>query len=231
MRRHLLVALTAGLALAFTASLARATCDFEHPTKARSFMGHFVQAFVSCGNPGGNSPNTFNESGSVPTCAPPETFNQQANPPLGLASGWRWDEVNSIGRVRFSALKFGPSNILNPPGDTVDLKVVVRLRGVIDNGGFATGSGFLATLARATINDRKPDGPGTTSMTVVDFPVNFPISLSGGKATLKTTADAQLNALGLSGLPPCTSIEIVDLLISDENGNVFANVGLYLPEL
>jgi len=47
------------------------------PKKAASFSANFVQAFVSCGNPGGNPPNAFTEGG-IPSCQPPETYDEQA---------------------------------------------------------------------------------------------------------------------------------------------------------
>ena len=227
MRRHLLVALAVGLGLAFTASLARAACDFEHPKSAGKVQGAFVQAFVSCGNTGGNSPNTSNESGSVPTCKPPETYNEQNGNP---GSGWRWDETKGKGQVQFTAknapLVMPPNNTLNPPGDTRDLAVKLKLKGVADGASStATGNGFLATVARATLDDRVGG-----SMTVVDFPVSFPVPLVLGEVSIKTSADAALNALGLSGLPGCTSIEIVDVSVLDENGNTFARMGTYLKE-
>lgn len=227
MRRHLLVALTAGLALAFTASLARAACDFEHPKSAGKVQGNFIQAFVSCGNPGGNSPNTSNEGGGVPTCQPPETFNVQAGNP---ASGWRWDETKGKGQVIFiaksKALVVPENPTLNPPGDTRDLQVKVKLKGVADAASAtATGNGFLATVARATFDDRVGG-----SMTAVDFPVSFNVPLTLGAANVKTSADAALNALGIKGLPGCTSIEVIDVSILDENGNTFAHMGTYLKE-
>ncbi len=55
MRRHAFITLAAILALGFTASMASAQCAFEHPKKAKKFQGSFVQAFVSCNNPGGNT--------------------------------------------------------------------------------------------------------------------------------------------------------------------------------
>lgn len=226
MRRHLLLALAAVLVLGFAASSARAACDFEHPKKAKKFQGSFVQAFVSCGNPGGNSPNTTTEGG-VPTCQPPETFNEQAGNP---ASGWRWDEGAGAGTVAFKAsnkpLVVPPNNVLNPPGDTTDLAVAVKLKGVLDAAGPASGTGALATVARATLDDRAGG-----SMTVIDFPANFTLPLAAGAAKVKTSADALLNGIGQPGLPPCTSIETVSVTVLDENGNTFANLGVYLPEL
>src|SRR5262245_53796557 len=89
MKQHLFVAGAAVLALGFTASMASAAnCAYEHPKSAKSLKSSMVQAMVSCNNPGGNTPNATTEGG-VPTCAPPETFHEQAGSPPG---GWTWDE-------------------------------------------------------------------------------------------------------------------------------------------
>ena len=49
--------------------------SYQHPSKAKSDQSRaLVQAFVSCNNPGGNTPNATTEAGTVPTCYPAETF-------------------------------------------------------------------------------------------------------------------------------------------------------------
>jgi hypothetical protein len=238
MKRHVLVTLAAILALGFTASLASAQCAFEHPKKAKKIQASLVQAFVSCGNPGGNTPNTTTESGTVPTCKPPETFNEDAGSP---ADGWEWDETKGQGSIAFKAankVKFiqigtvlpgaNPASPLNPAGDTVDLVIQMKLKGVIadDSPAGATGSGTLSTVARATLDDRMGG-----DMTVIDFPAAFPFDLVGGQAKLKTSANALLNSIGQPGLPPCSSIEVVDVTVEDENTNPFARMGTFLPLL
>ena len=54
--------------------------------------------------------------------------------------------------------------------------------------------------------------------------------MTGGKASLDTSADALLNSIGQPGLPPCTSIEVVSIRVQDTNGDNFANLGSYLPQ-
>jgi hypothetical protein len=250
MKKQLLGGLAAVLVVGFAASSANAQCAFEHPKKAGKFQGNFVQAFVSCANVGGNSPNT-NTEGGVPTCKPPETYNEQAGSP---PTGWEWDEEKGQGQVQFKASKTPPVNILNPPGDTMDLAVKVKLKGVVYDGGLACSSGpnkdatctvdsecpnsvcgpfnipagpstgFLATVARATLDDRAGG-----DMTVTDFPANFPIAMADGKVNTKTSADVLLNGISQPGLPHCTNIETVSITITDENGTTFANVGVFLP--
>jgi len=243
MRRQALITLAAGLALACSAGTARAAhgpgfpqgCSFEHPERATKYQAQFVQAFVSCGNVGGNSPNATTEGG-VPSCKPPETFNDQVGSPL---TGWHFDPASGGSKVQFS-VKTSPSppavsGGLNPPGNTVDLKIVFSAKGIVDTVGPANGTGALATVARATLQDRGADHIGNSAdgddadMTVVDFPANFPFTLVNGHAALVTSADALLNGIGQYGLPHCTSLEIVSLQILDLNGTPFASVGLFMP--
>ena len=66
-------------------------------------------------------------------------------------------------------------------------------------------------------------------LTVVDFPASFPFTMSGGKATVKTSADALLNGIGQPSLPHCSSIETVSITVVDPNGDTFANLGAFLP--
>ncbi len=220
MKRHLLVGLAIAPALALTVSAAHAQCAFPHPGKANTFQSGFVSAFVSCGNPGGNVPNDTTEGG-VPSCAPPETFNQQAgNPP----NGWLWNERKGFGTVRIRPTSNHVVNILNPP-DSKDLAVKLVLRGVVDAAGPASGGGTLSTVARATFDDST-----NGDMTVIDFPAPFAFSLTNGSATLKTSANVLLNGIGQPGLPACSNIEVVSITIADENGNTFANLGSFIPE-
>jgi len=242
MKRHLLVALAAVLTVGFAASLAQAQCSFEHPKKAVKLQSNLVQAFVSCGNPGGNSSNT-NTEGGVPTCAPPETFNEQAGSP---PNGWLWTETKSQGKVSFKAkavctgvstgtsspqlLPCNPASPLNTgPPPSADLEAKLDLKAIEDAGSAgdgANGPGTLSTVARATLDDR-----AAGDMTVIDFPAGFQFDLVDGKAKLKTSADALLNGIGQPGLPPCSSIEVVSIVVLDENGNGFANMGTFLPPL
>ena len=66
-------------------------------------------------------------------------------------------------------------------------------------------------------------------MTIVDFPASFPFTMTDGKVSMKTSADAILNGIGQPGLPHCSSLELVYLAINDPAGTQFADVGLFLP--
>jgi hypothetical protein len=235
MKRHLVIA-GAALAFAFVASGANAQtsvdeCGFEHPKQAKQNKLALVTAFVSCGNTGGNTPNDSTEgSPGTPSCSPPETFNEQDGSP---PSGWMWDETKGQGSVTIQAAKNKVSNPADPTNkDTADLSVALKLKGVVDAVGPASGTGILSTLSRATLRDRNgtPENHGDdTAMTVIDFPAGFGFTLTSGQANLKTTANALLTAESIPGLPHCTSIELVDLGVNDENGNRFADIGTFLP--
>ena len=114
---------------------------------------------------------------------------------------------------------------VNPAGDTTDLLAKLKLKGVVspDAPLGANGDGTLATIARATLDDRV-GGP----MTVIDFPAGFPFTLEEGKANLQTSADALLNSIGQPGLSHCSTLEIVTISVNDENGNPFGRLGAFL---
>ena len=214
----------AALVVGFSAS-AHAQCAFQHPKKAAKFQSNFVQAFVSCGNVGGNSPNTFAGGGAAPACKPPETFNQQAGSP---PNGWLWGPKSSLA-VAFKAKK---SNVFpsTTPADPNAADLSIALKGsdieLAPGNGSVTvnGTGTLSTVSRTTFNDRT-----VGDVTVVDFPVNITFTVTGGKIKTKTSANQALNAGGLAGLPHCTSIETVKVVVVDEAGHTFANIGSFLP--
>jgi len=222
MKKHILVAGAAVLALGFTASMASAQCNYQHPKKAGGLKSSLVQAMVSCNNPGGNTPNSTTEGG-VPTCAPPETFHTQSGSPGG---GWLWDPNKGKGDVSFKSAK---NKVPGQPADSADLAVQLKMGGILQGttvpSGPANGPGVLATVARATLKDRM-----NGDMTVVDFPAGFPIQAVNGKISRKTTAnDLLVNTLGQPALPSCSSIEVVSVAVVDPNGDNFATMGSYLP--
>jgi hypothetical protein len=231
MKKHLLLGgLAAVLAIGYAASTVFAAavdpCPlFEHPKKAKQFKAEFVQAFVSCGNVGGNSPNSTINGGAVGSCQPPETYATQQG--TDLTTGWHFDPLKGQGAVQFKAAKAGPTGGVNSDL-TADADVVgkVKLKGIVSQGGIPVDaeSGTLATVSRATLDD-SAGGP----MTVVDFPLQITFSMVGGKTSTKFSADAKLDAGGLSGLPHCTSIETIDTTLLDVDGTTFARVGLWLP--
>jgi hypothetical protein len=214
-------------ALALVAGVSRTTadaqCTFPHPKSATKFSTSLVQAFYYCGDrgfTGDQSPNTMTEGG-IPACKPPFTQAEYYD-----STSWRWDELTGQGQVQLQSSSTFPLNPRNPPDDTTDVSIRLKLKGVVDGSGFRVDgrSGFLAIVARVTLNDRA-DG----NMTIVDFPMSAPVEMHQGSGTLKTSIDGLLNGIDQPGLPRCSSVEIVSLGVIDENGAWFADAGLFLP--
>lgn len=229
MKKHILAAGAAALLLgmASLASAAATPCavTYPHPASAKQIKSSLVQAFVSCNNPGGNVPNATTESGTVPTCYPSETYHQNAGSP---ALGWVFGPKGK-GDISFKAGKnkcVAPDCPLNPAG-AVDLFIQLKMADINDNSGLATSNGSVGTVVRATFPDRAESALGP--MTVIDFPTSFGVSAAAGKISKKTSATVILNALSQPALPPCTTIEVVAVLVKDPNGNPFASMGTYLP--
>lgn len=224
MKKHILTAGAAALALGFASLASAATvCPvaYQHPAKAGKLTSNLVQAFVSCGNPGGNTPNATTETGTVPTCFPAQTYNEQAGSP---SAGWLWGP-KSQGSISFKAGKNKNTNILNPTTNAGDLFISIKMSDIRDAGGLITSSGSVATVARATLIDRA----NSELMTVIDFPTGFGITAtSPGKIQKKTSATEILNLLNQPALPLCTTIEVVSVLVKDQPGNAFANLGTFL---
>jgi hypothetical protein len=223
MKKHILVAGAALLALSFSASMASAQCAYQHPKSAKQLKSSLVQAMVSCGNPGGNTPNSTTEGG-VPTCKPPQTFHEKNG---NQAGGWLWGP-SSKGDVTFKAgkNKINPTNDPAVAADSGDLYITLKMSGIVDNTTLpASGNGSLSTVARATLKDR-----ANGDMTVVDFPAGFGITAVSGKINRKTSAnDLLVNVIGQPALPSCSSIEVVDVNVIDENGDNFARMGTFIP--
>ena len=215
----------AALVVGFSAS-AHAQCAFQHPKKAGKFQSNFVQAFVSCGNVGGNSPNTFAGGGAAPACKPPETFNEQAGSP---PNGWLWGPKSSMA-VAFKAKKSNVFTTTTPADpDAADLSIQLKGSDIEYPPGDGSvkvdgATGTLSTVSRTTFNDRTAG-----DVTVVDFPVNISFIVTGGKIKVKTSANQALNSGGLAGLPHCTSIETVKVTVVDEANHTFGNIGSFLP--
>lgn len=229
MKKHILAA-GAAMLTASIASTAAAQCPvtYQHPAQAKQIKAALVQAFVSCNNPGGNTPNATTETGTVPTCFPAETYHEDAG---SQNFGWTWGPKGK-GDITFKASKnklFGPQGYpQNDPyvANSADLAISVKIADIRDHTGVATGTnGSVATVARATLIDRA----NNELMTVIDFPTGFGIPVTNGKVNKKTSATVILDGLSQPALPKCTQIEVVSVLVKDPNNNSFANIGTYLP--
>jgi hypothetical protein len=220
--RALLVFVWSACALVF-ASRTEAQCPLAMP-KAKSFSVSLVQAFVSCGNPGGTTPNATVENGTWPTCAPPETFNEAYGSPI---NGWVWGP-KSHGTLKLKAAKNKVAHPLNTDPNAVDVTIQLNLGGILDGNGPAGDpvptSGGLSLWLRRTFDDRA-GGP----MTMIDFPYSIGFAMSSGKAKLKTSLTNLLNNLGEQALPGCSSLEIIYVGVRDSNGANFGSMGITLP--
>jgi len=134
------------------------------------------------------------------------------------------------GDVSFKAGKnklFAPEHPLNIDPNAVDLYITIKISDIRDAGGIASGTtGKFVALSRATFVDR---AELSAPMTGVDFPTSSDIGVTNGKVNTKTSSTVILNALNQPALPPCTTIELVQALIKDPEGNPFASIGTYLP--
>jgi hypothetical protein len=212
------------LALCFiaTPSIASAQCAFEHPKRAKKLLVSLVQAYLGCGEPYCYGCVNTETEGGVPACEPTETFDQVGGSQPG---GWRWNELEGMGQVQLKASATFPPNLLNPPSNSADVLIQLKILGVVTDGEApASGDGSFGLIARMTLNDRL-SGDGT----LVDFPLNAEFTMANGKAKLKTSMDTVMNGLPQPGLPRCSNIEVVGIFVGDPNGSTFASAGVFLP--
>ena len=218
----------AALALAAVVALpvnAGAQCAFDRPNGSSGTTAYLttslVRAFVSCNNPGGNPPNATTIGGTIPSCFPAESFDDNAGSPTG---GWEFRPSSSAGRVYVKRTTGSGDNFGLPP-PLRDTAITVKLYHIGNNaGGYATGIGSVFTVLRITTQDYSGD-----DMTVIDFPFSFGISLSNsfsGSATVTKKLGDILKGLSQPRLSDCTNIEIVSIAVRDPNGNTFAVPGV-----
>lgn len=184
---------------------------FGHPKKATQFKTNLVQAFVACGDIGGNSPNATTEGG-IPACSPPQTPNERAGSPT---NGWRWDPLKGQGQIQLKRACRGAD----------DAVVKLNLAGVVDGTGApANGQGALALRLQMTLDD-----PVSGDMTAVPISGQIPVSLLNGDGALVTTVGIILSESGMPELANGTSMEVLDVEVLDPNGNLFGHPGTFLP--
>ena len=207
------------------------SCDVPHPGKSKGGKIGLVQAYFPC------DPMYANKTteGGIAACGPPETFHELNGSP---SDGVTWDPQDSAGSVQLKPLK-KPACVtigtrlldpacpggLNPVDDTSDMRVTLKLKGLeMHFGEPANGDASLLIALRTTIHDRD-----NGAMTLTDGAVSFPITITNGKANVKTSLDAGLNYIGQPGLPPCASTEIAGVFVYDQNNDMFASDGAWLP--
>ena len=172
----------------------------DAPDSAPLGLLGMAAAYVSCGNPGGNAPNAT--IGGIPSCAPPETMNQQAGSP---GNGWVFGPA-AVFAVRLNA---GNTDVIIN-GAATDIR---------DAFGPADGTGQLFMILRSTVRD--PGG----DMTMIDFPIQFSVIVKGGKTKFKHSINAYFQGIGFSPLPSA-EITILAGEIRDQNGNAFTKLGV-----
>jgi hypothetical protein len=226
---------------------ANGQCSFPHPKNAGKFQTSLVQPLVTCGNPGGNPATTTGLNTSVPGCQPVQGYYERNG---HSHDGWRFDPVTGKGQLQLKASKVPASTATgqcgvpcNPPGDTTDMLVSLTLAGVNNADGpvgpiLPGAPGQLDLTFRATLRDR-----ANGDMTLYDYPVLLNFVVHDGKAKVKSSIDTLLNNMGVQGLPHCTALEFPPdptgtldqgadstvLQILDENGDLFAVPGLFMP--
>jgi hypothetical protein len=252
MKSTLLVTSGIALVIGFNASMAGAQCAFQHPRRAKDLRMSFVQAFIPCDaqtclggwNEGGpctsnaDCPTLVPNQSAVcytagansstdiglPSCKAPLTFNEATGSP---SNGWLWGPSSS-GLVSFTAsANKVVDSVLNPPPNTADVIVKITLRDIENAAGRVYSTGRLIPARRTTFEDRAGG-----DMTVVDLSLpSFPVTVFGGNATIKTSANVILNQFGFKGVPGCTSLELLDLQLRDENDTLFGRPGIFLPDI
>jgi hypothetical protein len=103
--------------------------------------------------------------------------------------------------------------------------VQLKLAGVDDVLGAASGTGTLVLVGRSTFSTS-----AESAATNVEVPIDFPFSMVGGQAHLRTSVNARLIAQDTC-LRTDHSVEWISVSIFDSTGNLFARPGLYLAGL
>ncbi|HEY2387339.1 MAG TPA: hypothetical protein VGK30_10280 [Candidatus Binatia bacterium] len=182
---------------------------FERPAKAGKFQSDLVQAFIVCGDVGGNTPDRTSE-GAVPACQV-ETPNERDGSPM---NGWKWDESRGQGTVQMKATCHGAD----------DIAIKIKMKGILDGANApASGNGTFSATWRATVND-----PTGGDMTTIDLTSSIPFPLLNGNGGLVTTAGVMLSESGMPDLPNGSGFELLNAELRDPNGNAFATPGLFL---
>lgn len=217
------------------ASSASAQCSFNS-APARGVKGSMVRNYSPC--PGTETPNanTTTESGT-PACTPvtPRQNLEGDSTPYFFDKKKGKCQVTTSAKLLKTCAGVEGTDLLGEPYvlglDDVPCHVTYvksKCSGIMADATTpigATDDGWsLATLSRATLDD------GTKGdMTVIDFPVTFGYSTpdKGKMFVDSNSAEALAPIVGLTAadLPPCTSIEVVDVTIKAPGGLPFAKLG------
>jgi len=207
--------LRALLLVAFTISLhapdASAQCAVNKPGRAKLMKTSLVREHLGCpSDPDFFFPNSQTGTGT-PSCAPPLAESDY--------------EFGASGRCTFKMKAFRDELCplgMGPAAPCMSLELSLDCQDVREPGGDPiTNSGGdwnMEIVVRATF-----DASDNGDMTVIDVPVVLPMGVANGDLTLKH--GPELNSSFLTGLPPCTQLEVLSLRVLDPDGGHFATMG------
>lgn len=213
---------------------AQSPCTYN-TAPAKGIKGSVVRAYAPCPGTEHGSPNSETEGGTT-ACAPaiPREVDGDSTP-------YKFSEKGKCSVQTSGKLVSDCSTLEDAGGNNLGLEsgachvtfVKSKCSGLVHSDGTTAVDGTLfneddgwtlATLSRATMDD---DTNG--EMTVIDFPVTFNYSTPAkGKMSLSSSSAEALIPLvtvNNADLPPCTSIEVVDVVIKDPDGLPFARLG------
>jgi len=229
MQRAVVLALALATAALVSSVEALAQCPFDVPAKAAGIKVSFVRAYDVCPGQTYPMPNASTAAG-VDACSPPVPF-----PVLGTTTQYSFGPKGACS-LSIKAKALGDCSVLeDEDGGSLGLPPSAchveylnskcsDIRDAADEPIDADDAGFaLAMLLRWTTQD--PNG----AMTWIDFPVAFSYSEpKSGSMQIKTTLQATLrDILGPTGaaLAPCTTTELLALVIRDNEYTQFAKIG------
>lgn len=229
------------LMLGTRVTVADAQCAFARPKKASTYQVSLVPAFKGCesgtcyddsgltchtdagcaGTPicegSLGARNAVTEGGSLIACQAPQ---------LWPGAGWFWDPTSTSGNISMKPQKNKLFDGIVTDPNARDVAVQIALSGVRNSMSQpANGTGQFIMLTRFTLQDRT-----NGDMTIIDFPITRPVTLSDGKAKVKYSINATLSndlaGLVVAGLPGCTVTQVLRIEVRDDQGVPFATPGL-----
>jgi hypothetical protein len=217
----------------FYAGTASAQCEFNVLAKAKGLKTSMVRAQAPCPSTEGGGTINSSTQGGTPACTTVarhvggSTSDYLFSPKGGCSVQTLGKLVKDCSAVTdqaglpISGVPIGPCHVVY---------VKSKCKGILQSDGETPINSnddpgwSLATLTRATMDD-----PTNGDVTVIDFPVtfNFPAPDNGKLNMSANSVEALADAIdgAAASLPPCTSIEIVDLVIKDAAGLPFARMG------
>lgn len=232
--KKVMLSLASASMVAFTVGSASAQCDFNATAKAKGVNASLVRTFAACPSTDHPAMDLTSTEGGTTACAPVKVPGDVAGTLYSLDPQKGKCAIKTQSKlVPDCSTIYDPADPTKTPlGLPAEACHIIYVSGkcskVLNPGGDPIGEdddGFtLATLTRATLND---DTNG--DMTVIDFPVTFDWDEpKKGNMKLKShSAAALVDLVGATGatLPTCTSVEVVNLVVKDPNGDQFAKLG------